>query len=469
MAKRKTRSGAPAPAMTAAIMREQSSMFLEESIDLFQKEYGDPNIAMVGEAGKIVIGVPINYLAFEYMIQNSVLPLSRVMVIVGLEGTFKSALNFEFARWFRRYGGISMLFENESKYSPDQAMSIIGWDDPKAMGHVPCTSLEDWQEKMQLFIGRIKERMIGNSKKRGTGRSWPVFMCLDSLMGKLSESTTKDIEDDGHSGRRFAYEAMMNTDFVKKIASDILRLPITWSMVNHLKKSTDQRGIVTRGKAGGKLVNFQETFELELARGFKFRNKIVGDEKSGRPTKTIRNLDIRCYKNSLGETDREINVDIAWWYEHDPDTGLQRQVSQWDWYGSAIKLIEKFEGYEAKRLRNIVDINKKTRSDKRIGFWSASLGVPESEPMLASELGEILHKNDEIMHALRLELGIKMRKEFIVGQDYLKQIAKLRTEAKIAVNGKAALSEDAPVEDEVIEDEAIEDEEAEEVEIPDES
>lgn len=413
-------------------MGRATGMFLEQTMAAMRAEYNDPNIAVVGEAGRIVIGIPLPSIAIEYLLQNTVFPLSRIIQLVGTEGTFKSALTFEVARWFRqRAHGVSVLWENESKFSPDFASSIIGWDDPQALGHVECNSLENWQSKMQFWLQQARTMMDGTKENPGSGRTWPALGILDSLMGKLSEDTIKEIEKTGHAERRYALEAMKITDFLKKIPSDIVSYPISLITVNHLKKSKDERGLPIRNKSGGKQISFQETYELEMSKAFNSKFKIAANEKRGTPTITGRRLNIACYKNSLGETDRDIDVDIMWWSEPDPETGRMRQISVWDWFGANVKLLLGMEGGEKKRIDDIVDLHRVAPPGQQVKVWSDALGIKQKEPVEFHVAGEKIQKNKEIRNALRREFGIKPRKRFQTGVDYRVQLDQVRAVAEI--------------------------------------
>ncbi len=412
-----------------------TSAFMREMMSDMRTEYGDSNIAVAGEAGRIVIGVPLPSFAFEYLIQNTVFPLGRLILLLGTEGTCKSGLCFEMVRWFnRRADGVGFLLENETKYSPDWAMSIIGWDRPDVLGHVPTSSVNDWQEKMQYYINRAKKMMTGTKAEPGSGRIWPSLIILDSLMGKLAEETIGNIEKEGHATRHYAVEAAMITDFLKKLPTDIEEWPFSLVVVNHLKKSKDDRGFTVRGKAGGKHVGFQETLELELSRTGKGDFAMVATED--RPEINGKHLNLAVYKNALGIDTRDINVDIMWWDEEDPRTGEMRQHTSWDWFGSTVSLLideKKMSAVKQKRIRAIVDLNIVKKENSRARVWSKRLGIPESAPVEFSEAGRLIQKDKEVLRGLRREFGIKQRKSFRKGTDYLQQLDELRSQVEAEV------------------------------------
>jgi len=397
-----------------------TSDFLSETMDAMANEYNSSDICVAGEAGRILVGVPCPSLAFEYLIQNTVYPFGRISQIVGAEGSCKSAFGFEIVRWCRRRcGGLGVLFENEHKYSPDYAMSILGHDDPGAMGHVPCEDMEDWQSKIQFWLARAKKRMTGTKESPGSGRVWPAVLILDSLTGSLARATVGNIEKEGFAQRRFALEAMMITDFMKKLPEDMRRWPFTLLVVNHLKKKLNEGGPAPRPgadrhKPGGVHMSFQETFEFQLNR------------LTGRPQKKAKwteiPLNIELHKNSLGENRRNIDVNLKYWYAKDEASGQMRQHSIWDWHESTIDLLTTLdEPGMKKEIKQIVDLNVASGPSGKT-VWSKTLGISEREPVSYNEAGQILNDNAPVLDGLRDLFGIKRRKPFQPGVDYLNQL-----------------------------------------------
>lgn len=395
-----------------------TSSFLKDSLQEMSFEYGDSRICTAGDAGKLVIGLPAPSISFEYLIQNTVFPLQRVTQALGSEGSFKSAWCIEVVRWARKVGGIGALFETEHKYSADFAASILGWDQADCMGCIPSDDMEEWQTKMLDWLKRAKKSMVGTKENPGSGKTWPAILIVDSIMGTLSRNTAADIDKRGFADRRFALEAMKLTDFLKKIPSDLEGWPFALIVVNHLKMSKDDMGRNIRNRAGGKQLSFGETFELEFAKK-SINPKILADRRESV-------VNIRCFKNSLGETSRDIDVPLVWWQERGPDNKM-RQITMWDWHASTVDLLTTLEvpGITT-QMKDIVDI-RRVNSDG-IKYWSKTLGIPESDPQSAHEVGKAVCQNTQTRTALRELFGIKTRKRFKPGVDYDDQLRELTAE-----------------------------------------
>lgn len=428
--RRRVRESASKQEFDKTNLAAMTSRFLAESCLAARNEYGDSNIAVGGEACRIVTGLPLPGLAFEYLIQNDVWPLSRLTQIVGHPGACKSALTFEMARWFREAGGISYLFENETKYSPDYALSIIGYPrspDEESLLHVPCRSVDDWQTKILTTADWVRTQMT----RKEVGRIFPVLMILDSLMGKLSEESQARIERDGHADRSHPHEALQINSFMKKFPQDLEEWPMCFVFTNHLKERQAETGPhKIRGKAGGKSPDFAETFELELKRDAAPNIKLV--DETGFEVCGLKLL-LACKKNSLGETDRKISVEVRWVHREDPDTGLWRQYTRWDWPAATTKLLGEYvagKGHRRDKIMEVVDIHGNGNK-----WYSKDLGVPSTDPVSAHDLGVLLERDVERKSALRKLFGIKERKHFEPGRDYLAQLEELRNcaEAKMTV------------------------------------
>ena len=409
-------------------IRGATSGFLRASTAAARKEYGDANMCVMGEAGRIVVGLPLPGLAMEYLLVNDAFPLSRMTQIVGTEGTCKSALCFEIARWFKQNTGITYLFENETKYSPDFAQSIIGYtdaeDDMECFAHYPCDSLEDWQSKVQYTLGQIREMMVKKTaaNPKPMGRVFPVLFVLDSISGKLSRESAQRIEKDGYAGRQHPVEALSITNFLKKIPQDFEEWPISFVAVNHLKPTKSATGAIERNKAGGRGISFQETFELEMKRARVAKVSLVDPSEEGFQIGG-NNLRIICRKNGLGETHREIPISILWKHERCPITGQMRQYTKWDWPSATVDVLNSFEaGKRRDMIRDIVDLHKATNNR----WWSKRLGVPKDDPIPKTEIGALIDNNEELKDPLRDLFGIKKRKKFEVGQDYKAQLEVLK-------------------------------------------
>lgn len=396
-----------------ANIRAQTSGVLRGFMDEAAKEFGDPDICTAGDAGRLIVGLRFPCFALEYLFQNTVLALGRVMQLLGVEGTCKSGIACEFGRWFiAKYGGLVGLKEHESKYSPDWTMSIIGWENGDSFGHIPCNSVDEWQARQLWFLNKIKRQMLGTESDKGPGMVYPVLSIVDSLMGKSLAESQARIDKAGFAGRDFAVEAQSITKYMRHIPQKIRQWPFFIILVNHEKPHKDDQGKTVRDKAGGRGKEFQETYEISMSRIRRLKAA----------TYDGMDLEMRLHKNSLGVTDRRIPITVRWWDEpnpNDPD-GPWRQNTVFDWHGSTIKLLLKMstaKDSDKAKLRSVMDL----QMGKNQTVYSKALGISKDSPLSFYEAGLALNENEQVLKGLRQVFGIKARKEFD-GTDYRKQL-----------------------------------------------
>ena len=405
-----------------------NSAALKAVMRRFATEYNDPFIAAMGEAGRIVVGIAVPF-AFEYLIQNSVLPMGRLTLIVGKTHSNKSALLYEFYRWLQPYGGWGYLLENESKASPEFVNSLIGYEDEgpvTPVGFVPTHSVENWQDMLQVVANDLRSRWVTKSDDNPypPGRVFPAVIGLDSIMGKLSEESQSKIEADGHASRSFAHEALIITSYLKKYPQDIAEWPIHFVAVNHEKDKPKEPGqhVASKSRPGGVHIDFQQTFGIRLT---KIKSITKVDTSTNGGFKIGGNLiHMDCYKNGLGEDKHRIQVPIIWFNRMTPSGG-NRQYTLWDWDSAAVDVLTGFKeaGFQNK-IKEICNLQK-VPGDR---YWCRQLDVAKADALPKTDIGHKISSNRQMRNDLRNLFGIKRQKVFQPGVDYLQQIEVLKAE-----------------------------------------
>lgn len=395
---------------SGANLRRNASALLRGAMEAAAKESGDDSTCVAGKMGRLVLGIPFPALCLEYLVQNNVLRLGIVVQVVGQPGVCKSGFLFDMVRWFANSGGLGSLIENEDKYSPTWAMSIIGDQGDDVLGYEEASSVEDWQARLLGRITYFKKAMTGTKENPGSGRVFPIVFLLDSLMGKPSEETMASIHEAGFASRAHPVEALKITPYLKTLATELKRWPFVFAFTNHLKMSKDQQGRNERRKGGGALKEFQESLEFEIS-------KIKSDSSTTKYKGMT--LQIECRKNSVGDTGNKIVVDIRWTKYFDKAKGKLEQTTVWRWNEATIRLLHGYApGSElGKLIRDVVDVNKGSGD----AWWSKKLGVRKEKMIGGEELGAMLHARTDLVEKLRPLLGIEVRETFQPGNDYREQ------------------------------------------------
>jgi RecA/RadA recombinase len=323
----------------------------------------------------------------------------------------------EMFRWFDAAGGGGDYIDNETKFSPGWFRSFMGKEAYDCLAVAKSYTIDEWQDKLTAIIDDHKRRMTGSKKLPGPGRCIPTMFAIDSVMGKLKDETVEKIKSEGHGGKGYPVEALAITRYMQVASSWLDGWPFVMVLVNHLKEKNDDRGNAIRSTAGGKHLNFQETFELELAR---FGSRIDTETFEGF------HVQIECMKNSLGGGSRRIQTRVIWWYEEDPLTGQLVQQSRWDWDWTTVKLLngllngQKSSPLLRSRLKKIgfhLEVGKS--GDAENSAWSKNLKMHSSGQATWNEVGAMIAQDERLTDRLRKALLI--HRQPVLAGDYLAQ------------------------------------------------
>lgn len=367
----------------------------------------------VDEAWKLGIGLPLPAFCLEYLFDNIVLPLEKVIGIRGLPKTKKSGLGFEMYRWLRTFcGGVGSLLEHESKFHPSWAASIIGYEDVKSLGYIECASIDQWQKHLQTITTLMKKRMTGTQNDPGLGTGFPFMAIVDSIMGKSTQETQDKIEKRGSLTRNFPAEALNIKNFMQAFPQKLVGWPFLLVFINHLKPSTNDQGITIDNMPGGYGPQFQLSFDIKVRR--------VKDIHLARVDGTTLMLELMY--SSYGQDRRKFPVDCVWWTEkvHDPISGAPyRQKTVWNWHKATVEMMLKTlsDDPRAKEARKLIGLMES--SGKRC--YAPKLGVPKTSPIKFEQMGVKIKKHRLTMAAWREIFGIKQCKVFRPAVDYAAQ------------------------------------------------
>ena len=383
-------------------------------------KFGHEAVMAASEMDNLIVGIPCPALVFEYIIAQDCFPLGLVFHLSGATNTNKSALLSEFFRWFLLAEGLGNLFEVESKISTDFLPSIVGYDMAKHIMVDNCVSVEDWQAHLQYWLQEHKIALTGTKENPGPGRTVPILFGVDSIMGKEAWETQEKVRDVGAGGRAFPLAALSITQFMKTVPGDLTGWPFAICLNNHRKAGTDDKGHEVWRTGGGSGVGFQESFEL--ATSIRKSNIECADWKG-------RIINIKCWKNSYGDTYRNADTRILWWEELDAaasaEAGRQiwRQKTVWDWHWATVKLLTTLEGQEKARLDDAFHIRAVKTSEVENTAWSKNLGMKAEDAVSWAQLGAVIAADPVALEAIRGALSIKRRP--LLQGDYLKQQQKL--------------------------------------------
>lgn len=355
------------------------------------------------QLGQLAIGIPTPSLAFEYLIANDIFPLSSIMMLAGSWGSCKSALSYEFFRWFYELNGIAVHIDTEDKFDGDFACDIMRVNrEVTPIISNRANSVEQMQSILTHYLTEVQKTLIGTKEDPGPGKTIPCCFCVDSLAGATSEEVQEKILKEGSASRTHPINALKNSIFLPGIKKQFENWPFTLLVVNHLKEKIDQTGNTHQYTLGGQSFNFHESFEIRNA-VWKSKFKNAKFEGIG--------ISLNCSKNSFGPTGRKIKTRFLWWIEDDETTGEPRDVFLWDWNWALCTLLNEMDGIQRNRLleRELMIKCKSPAADIECLANFRAVGMGKDEYLPFQEVGQLIQNNVEVSARIRDALNIKKR------------------------------------------------------------
>lgn len=372
-----------------------------------------------------LIGIPVP-LPLQYLMNLSVLRLETITHVIGVPGSFKSALLAEMYRLNDVAGGVNWHDNNESKFSPTFYRAILR-DVPFSRLRVyESASLEEWEAQLKTQIAVARKQMSDGkdpkTKKKipGLGKVFSFLFGVDPVTGKLSQESMDRIESDGSAGRAHPTEALSITSYLKDLMSDMSGFPFSVILINQMKTQKNRIGILEKRCPGGQQIKFQVSTEWEMSAKKRLRTSRYD----------LYPINIKSTKSSEGVGAGDIRTRLISTDEFNEQTGAVKQISYWDWDWATIDLLERivsdsaFDPHSAAKLKQIGLHLHTKKGDKKVVAWCDALGVKEKSALAWPELGAVIRENKEWMPRIQGALGIVQA--HAMSGDYDAQTAELR-------------------------------------------
>lgn len=312
------------------------SSFIDTLLSANEKQFGKNVI--VGTDRRIV-GIEPYSLAFQYLIDLEVFPLQSIVVIAGEPKSYKTTAMLEIQKMAMSLDpvpGVGVVINTEGKWSHSKAGSVLG-----ACGEnlivIPAPSIEKWQEAATHTLKTMKDHVEKlntiREKKRLTAEEKallempvpPMIVGVDSLVGSQSESIKEEVMKEGHGKKTFQDRAMLNAQWFATWTSDIVGIPASVVVTNHLRDKIDNTGGMSiKITSGGVSTTFMCSLEI--------RTKRIGEiSKAAYEGAKLR---WTTYFSSLGRDKRSIDINLIETYD-----SSGRQVTYFDWDEALLNLL----------------------------------------------------------------------------------------------------------------------------------
>jgi len=345
---------------------------------------------------------------------SNIWPLQRYLGVSGEEKSYKSTLINEMGNWFAQQGGKFFHLDSENKTSPDMLDALSHWWEPgyprSSVGYKAVDSIQEWQTMVQRVITGVRKR--GPSPK---GERVPVFVSIDSLMGRATKDADQTLRKEGFAAERgFPVGAAAVTNFLEGL--NLLGTTCSVGWVQHMKATMEQTGYGTQYKEkGAKAAQFSCSIHLRVMKGSSFRvAHYDGAPFDGYATEG-HEIWIRTARSCIGPGERAIMVPLCWQHpevnengEVDED-GYPRQAMWFDWSASlatllcSMKYSDKFKPKLFKedkdrlaRALEFTEVKKNCINCKTLGLEKASYNA----------FGKAIEENEEVRGRLTRFLGI---------------------------------------------------------------
>ena len=391
------RSAAAAPANNFGIL---SSKLRDSAV----KTFGASAVQGLEDFLNSVYGVHLHRnLPMQYLLGVDVLPLSRLLSIVGKPGVGKSSLGWYMAALFSRYTGMVNLIETENKPNPDMAMSIVDNyvkrpDDPNWFMWVRAKTLD-------LMLAQMMDiaRVMAETPKI-MEMNIPVLNFIDSLSAVTSDKAMKQmIEGDGQVGFSAAKNCALFKENLQAYSPTVMNLPVLTVMINHQKDKftggndgqPPKPGMTRpaymppeRTEGGGIHKDFNFSWVLQIDKGKS--SATVGDGSMTVFRFKVKKEAFREAKSSPIEVPLRSRRVIQ---ELEGKRLITDQVF-FDWDTALTWLLLDEANVPKTVLAQCFDLKK----DPKKGYCSEKLGL---EGLTAREMGKAIHDNEQLVKDLQ--------------------------------------------------------------------
>jgi len=314
---------------------------VDDLISVMNKSSTSSKAYLQGDHAQHTWGVEIPWLPFQWLIGGSnVLPAQRYFGVSGEPKTFKSTMITEIGNWFIASGGIHVLIDNENKTSPTMLDAMTWHNETIASRNSRIfkvtTSVSEWQTQMTKVIEFNRSK--GEQEK---GSRIPVFVSVDSLAARGTESADRDLRKEGAAAERgYPIGSLQITNYFETL--NLLGTTASIGFVQHSKRAMEQSGGYggpDLKEKGAQSAAFSSSTHIRIAKGKSLH--VAKHDSAVDPSIPVEGytLYLKTIRACTGPADnRVLPVDLLWQYIKDEE-GRKRQAMWFDWHGALGRML----------------------------------------------------------------------------------------------------------------------------------
>lgn len=325
-------------------------------------------------------------LPLQYLWGIDVIPMDRLLGVVGKERSNKTSLIWELGRRIIDKGGIFVYLDTEKKANSEQCLAILRHEHYMENVFIPTVrSLEDLWEKIISFCKTCIE--VGGAEGP------PVMFAWDSLNATLFNRTKEAIDRGKTAGYSDAQAAAYIKDQVKFLTYELMgKTPVSLMVINHQTTDlaeaqtsgmTTSRGDPYSHEPGGRMIQYITSNKLML--------KAAGYQKR----MNVRHMTVKMSigKTSMGaDKDKPILVPVISGKTPLEDGSQGPLQYEFDWDTALVDLLLKLP---KTLVQQVLNITKASSGDK------VSCDEMGLKGISSRELGQAIHADPEMTKQLQ--------------------------------------------------------------------
>jgi len=239
--------------------------------------------------------------AVDAAIGRGGIPLARLTIMHGAEGSGKTTLALHCVAECQRQNGIAIYADKEYKLDPDYA-SNIGVDTSRLIITQP-----PHLEKVFSTMHDVVKKAAQHREK--TGVRVPILFVLDSMNAAITKAQLEGEWTDKH----MAPQARVFSELLPKIIPEISKEDIALLFISQVRSKMNIKYGDPDDIAGGKAARFYASLILKVVR--------IGDTKSD-GEKIANNVRVECVKNQISPPFKKADCKVVYGVGFDKEDSL---------------------------------------------------------------------------------------------------------------------------------------------------